>query len=282
MCKSASFSLVTIGTGVKIRTIWIGSLCYFDLEIEMTPKTHTYYERSMVLLHTLPYHTIRLLFLPSCPPFLLSFPPGLARRSTFDPASRNRQQAERFLLFVIIVGEKMMSADESGTKTTQLVRSLLAVCFFCMGMWLAKDSGANFLRGDIEETAKDATLVGNIKGEETTPVPAPQRSGGAPKPKNQDKGAIEDGDKEGMDEGKDLPFRFCNGMEKVHTPTDEKNGFHLRYRCIGPEYDAFADHLHAFVEKDRPNHHPLWGKRGIPANQTFLILGSSHLQQVAQ
>ena len=180
-----------------------------------------------------------------------------------------------------------MSSDESGTKTTQMVRSLLAVCFFCLGMWLAKDSGANFLRGDIEETAKDPTLLGTIKGQERSHVPAPRPSADpAPKPntdpKNQDKDANRGGGNKGKDEGKDLPFRFCNGMEKVHTPKDEKNGFHLRYRCIGPEYDAFADQLHSFVEKDRPNHHPLWGKRGIPANQTFLILGSSHLQQVAQ
>ena len=86
----------------------------------------------------------------------------------------------------------------------------------------------------------------------------------------------------GQDEFDSTPYRYCDGLEKVRTPKDYKDGFFLRYRCMGPEYEAFADHLHDFVLTEAPLHNPLWGKRGIPAGKTYLIVGSSHLQQVAQ
>ena len=204
----------------------------------------------------------------------------------------------------------MMNLDDTGTatKTTRVVRFLLAVCFFFVGLWLAKDSRSALLRGEVIETPKQISFSAAMKVEERTHVyatpPRPQPSGGVPKylltkrpaptppPKpdptpqnnnnnnnnnNEPKNEIKN-----QDEGSDLSFRFCNGLEKVNTPKDYKDGFFLRYRCAGPQYNAFAKQLRSFVEKERINHHPLWGKRGIPANQTFLIIGSSHMQQVAQ
>mmetsp|Transcript_29 Transcript_29/g.50 ORF Transcript_29/g.50 Transcript_29/m.50 type:complete len:399 (-) Transcript_29:124-1320(-) len=81
-------------------------------------------------------------------------------------------------------------------------------------------------------------------------------------------------------------WRFCNALEKVapavYSPGESHVGFSMRYRCEGPNYDLFSEEMHSFVWKKSKKMHPLWGKRGLRANSTILIVGSSHLQQVAQ
>ena len=162
---------------------------------------------------------------------------------------------------------------------SRVARILSAGSFFFIGMWLAKDSGGAFLAGGVQETAKDPSMQStqfaprakDTANEAPRDTPLETAPSHAPKSEKQKKSYSEKS-----------PTRFCNGLEKVYAPEYPKEGFYLRYRCQGPIYDEFAEQLHTFVEEERKNHDPLWGKRGIPANQTFLILGSSHLQQVAQ
>ena len=203
----------------------------------------------------------------------------------------------------------MMSSDEIGAKSARVARGLLAVSCFFFGMWLAKDSSSAFLQSDIEATIKVPTTIAAATATVTSASTSttstlvadapPKQTGGVPKwlltkppvatrppapeTKEQDDNNDIDNENENKqdDQYDDLPSRFCNGLRKVHTPQDEKNGFSLRYKCVGPMYNQFAKTLQKFADKERKNHNPLWGKRGIPANQTYLILGSSHLQQVA-
>jgi hypothetical protein len=49
------------------------------------------------------------------------------------------------------------------------------------------------------------------------------------------------------------------------------------YVCQGPEYEAFADNLEAFVNEESKCHPTTWGERIIPfpSNSTILAAGNS-------
>jgi hypothetical protein len=78
----------------------------------------------------------------------------------------------------------------------------------------------------------------------------------------------------------ELPLRFCDVQGKVHSPISDAY-IPMRYHCEGPLYDKFSKELHTFVEDyDAPN--LLWGRQGLAANSSTLIVGNSHLQQITE
>jgi hypothetical protein len=76
------------------------------------------------------------------------------------------------------------------------------------------------------------------------------------------------------------PLRFCDVRERIQSPLSEAY-IPIRYRCEGPLYDQFAEDLHAFIDQyDALD--PLWGRQGLAANSSTLIVGNSHLQQITE
>lgn len=150
-----------------------------------------------------------------------------------------------------------MISNNNKDGTTALRGALLIFCLVVVACtWIRTDSESSFFRGggiSVEVTrktigaGKPAVTVDSKKVELEAPSEGkevetqPETSSKTRKHK-EDPALL-------LEQAMAPPLRFCDSTNKVRpSQGEDKEGFYMRYRCAGPEYEEFGPAIHKFAE----------------------------------